>query len=63
MPLRVRGIVSGIAPLVNLGISAVVVFSYPGYAEAVHLWFAWWTFTVIIGIRMVFVVIFVKETE
>ena len=63
IPLRVRGLASGIATFVSLGTGALFVFFYVEYANLVQLWFAWWTFTAINIVGVVFVIIFIRETR
>lgn len=63
LPLRVKG--TGTAIIVTGSwISAVVVTgAYPVYAEHVNPWFAWWTFSVINLLAIVFVAVFIVETK
>ena len=63
IPLRVRGLASGTATFVSLGTGAVFVFFYAEYVGAVQLWFAWWTFTAVNIVGVVFVIIFIRETR
>ena len=63
IPLRVRGVGSGIATLVNWATAAIVTGFYLDYAERVKQWFAWWTFSVLNVVAILFVVIFVFETK
>ncbi len=63
IPLRVRGVGSGIAMFVNWGAAAVVTGLYLDYAKIVNLWFAWWTFSILNVAAIVFVVFFVFETK
>ena len=63
IPLRVRGVGSGIATFVNWGAAAIVTGFYLDYAEAVNTWFAWWTFSGLNVIAVGFVVVFVFETK
>ena len=63
IPLRVRGVGSGIATLVNWSTAAIVTGFYLDYAEKVKPWFAWWTFSVLNLLAVLFVVFFVSETK
>ena len=63
IPLRVRGVGSGIATLVNWSTAAIVAGFYLDYAERVKPWFAWWTFSVMNLLAVLFVVFFVSETK
>ena len=63
IPLRVRGVGSGIATLVNWSTAAIVTGFYLDYAEKVKPWFAWWTFSVLNLLAVLFVVFFVFETK
>ena len=63
IPLRVRGVGSGIAIFVNWGAAAIVTGFYLDYAEAVKTWFAWWSFSIVNAVAVLFVVLFVFETK
>ena len=63
IPLRVRGVGSGIATLVNWSAAAIVTGFYLDYAEKVQPWFAWWTFSVLNLISILFVALFLFETK
>ena len=63
IPLRVRGVGSGIATLVNWSTAAIVTGFYLDYAEKVKPWFAWWTFSLLNLLAVLFVVFFVSETK
>ena len=63
IPLHVRGIGSGIATFINWTAAAIVTGFYLDYAEAVNNWFAWWSFSVLNAIAIVFTIIFVFETK
>ena len=63
IPLRVRGVGSGIATLVNWSTAAIVTGFYLDYAQKVEPWFAWWTFSVMNLLAVLFVVLFVSETK
>lgn len=63
IPLRVRGVGSGIATLVNWLAAAIVTGFYLDYAERVKQWFAWWTFSVMNLLAILFVAFFVFETK
>ena len=62
-PLHVRGVASGVATFVNWGNAALVVGVYTSYAEAVTVWFAWWTFAFFNTAAVVFTVFFLRETK
>ncbi len=63
IPLRVRGVGSGIATFVNWGAAAIVAGLYLDYAKIVNVWFAWWTFSILNIAAIVFVIFFVFETK
>ena len=63
LPLQVRGVASGLASTVNWGTSALVVGLYIKYAAAVELWFAWWSFSAMNILCVVFAVFFIPETK
>ena len=63
IPLRVRGVGSGIATLVNWATAAIVTGFYLDYADKVKPWFAWWTFSILNLTAVLFVMFFVFETK
>lgn len=63
LPLQVRGVASGIATFTMWALASLVIGSYPSYATAVQLWFAWWTFSVVNFLSIVFVMFFIFETK
>ena len=63
IPLRVRGVGSGIATFINWATAAIVTGFFLDYVEAVHTWFAWWTFAAFNALAVVFVIFFVFETK
>ena len=63
IPLRVRGVGSGIATFVNWGAAAIVTGFYLDFAEAVNAWFAWWIFSALNVMAILFVMFFVFETK
>ena len=63
IPMRVRGIGSGIATLVNWSTAAIVAGFYLFYAKKVGAYFAWWTFSCFNLAAIIFVIIFVSETK
>lgn len=62
-PLRLRGLMSGIATLVNWGTAAAVVGSYASCSNTVGPWFVWWSFTLCNITAVIFTVFFLKETK
>lgn len=62
-PLRVRGVASGVATVINWGTAAVVAGIYPPFSDAVRPWFAWWTFTLLNISAVLFSIFFLKETK
>ena len=62
-PLQIRGIVSGIATALNWSFSAVITVSFDKYSHVVHPYGAWWTFSVISALSIVFVLVFLPETR
>ena len=62
-PLRVRGILSGIALFTNWGSAAFVTFFFPLYQNIVQPYGSWWTLTVITFFSIPFVIFFVPETK
>ena len=63
IPLRVREVGSGIATFINWGTAAIVTGFYLDFAETVNAWFAWWIFSVLNVMAVLFVAIFVFETK
>ena len=63
LPLKVRGVASGIASLVQWSTAALVTGVYLKFADAARPWFAWWTFAVLILLGIVFVAVFIPETK
>ena len=63
IPLHVRGFGNTLATFTNWGSAAIVLGFYFSYSEFVNLWFAWWTFSVINIIGVLFVAFFVPETK
>ena len=63
LPYQVRALGGSIASMAG-GISAVIVtFSFPSYVALVTPKFAWWTFTIIVILSMVFVVLYFPEAK
>ena len=62
-PLQIRGIVSGIATALNWSFSAIITVSFNKYSSVVHPYGAWWTFSVISALSIVFVLVFLPETR
>ena len=63
IPMRVRGAGVGIATFVNWLLAAIVTGGYKFYQEAVHPWFAFWSFGIVCLVALAFVFIFVPETK
>ena len=62
-PLQLRGVGSRIVTLINWTTAAIVTGFYLDYAERVKRWFAWWMFSVMNLLAVLFVVFFVSETK
>ena len=62
-PLRVRGILSGVATFVNWSTAAFVTGFFPVYQGAVQHYGSWWTLTGITLLSIPFVLIFLPETK
>ena len=62
-PLRVRGILSGMATTVNWSSAAFVTGIFPVYQGVVGHYGSWWTLTAITLLSIPFVVIFLPETK
>ena len=63
LPLRVRGVASGVISFLSWGTAAIVSGSYFNYSQAVKPWFAWWSFSLANLAGIVFVGFFVFETK
>lgn len=63
IPLRVRGPGVGIATFVNWFLVAVVTGGYKFYQDAIHRWFAYWSFGAVCLCALLFVAIFIPETK
>ena len=63
LPLRVRGVASGVISFLSWGTAAIVSGSYFNYSQAVKPWFAWWSFSLANLAGIVFVAFFVFETK
>lgn len=63
IPLRMRGIGSGLPNVIRWSAAALVTGIYLDYAEKVNPWYAWWTFSVLNLVCLVFVIFFVPETK
>ena len=62
-PLRVRGLLSGIATLVNWSSAAFVTGIFPVYQSVAQHYGSWWTLCVITALSIPFVLIFLPETK
>ena len=63
LPLRVRGVASGFASLMNWSFAALVTGTYLNFTEILEPWFVWWGYSLINLASVVFVVVFVFETK
>ena len=63
LPLKVRGVASGIGTVVQWATAALVTGVYLKWSDAVRPWFVWWTFAVLILLGIIFVVVFIPETK
>lgn len=63
IPIKVRGVASGMATIVNWASLALVIGVYLEYAELVQDWFAWWSFSVLNIVAVLFALIFIRETK
>ena len=63
LPLRMKGVSTGIIGVCAWLSAAVVTGIYPVYVDYVNSWFAWWTFAVINLMAIVFVAVFLVETK
>ena len=62
IPVRIRGIASGTATMVNWASAALVIGVYFQFSE-VGEWYVWWTFAVFNAVAVIFAVVFVRETK
>ena len=63
LPNRVRTLGGSIATLANWGFATIIIFAYPVYLDLVSPKFTWWTFSIIMGVSIVFVAVFVPEAK
>ena len=63
IPLRVRGAGVGIATFFNWLLVAIITGGYKFYQDAVHTWFAFWSFGAVCLLALLFVVFFLPETK
>lgn len=63
LPLRVRGVGTGIGTFVTWGLAALVVGSYLSYGSAVQLWGVWWTYAAVNLASVFFVLFCIYETR
>ena len=63
LPLRVRGIASGIVMLLNWSLASLVSGTYLDFTQLVKPWFVWWFYSLSNLLSIVFVVVFVFETK
>ena len=63
LPTQVRGVASGISTFVNWGTAAIVVGFYFNYAKVVKPWGAWWSFSLLNFLGVLFVIFFLPETK
>ena len=63
IPLRVRGAGVGIATFFNWSLVAIVTGTYKFYQDAVHPWFAYWSFGAVCLLALLFTVFFIPETK
>lgn len=62
-PLKVRGILSGVATAVNWLFAFIITMAFGQYQEAVQPYGGWWSFTILTLIGIPFVIIFLPETK
>ena len=62
-PLRVRGILSGVATFVNWSSAAFITGVFPMYQGVVQHYGSWWTLTAITFLSIPFVLLFLPETK
>ena len=63
LPLRVRGVASGVISFLSWGTATIVSGTYFNYTQVVKPWFAWWSFSLANLAGVLFVVFFVFETK
>ena len=63
LPLRVRGVASGIVMFLNWGLAVLVSGTYLDLTKLVKPWFVWWFYSLTNLLSVVFVVLFVFETK
>ena len=62
-PLKVRGIMGGIATAVNWSFATIVTLFFNDYQKAVHPYSAWWSFAFVVFLSIPFVIFLLPETK
>ncbi len=62
-PLKVRGVLSGVATTVNWSAASLVTGLFPVYQNTAHHYGSWWTLTAITLLSIPYVIIFIPETK
>lgn len=63
LPYQVRALGASIAMFFAASFVAILTFAFPSYVDLVGPKFAWWTFSIIMIIGIVFVVLFFPEAR
>ena len=63
LPMQVRGVAGGITALSDWGTAAIVVGFYLNYAKLVKPWGAWWSFSLLNFLGVLFVIFLIPETK
>ena len=62
-PLKVRGIMGGIATAANWSFATIVTMFFEDYEDRVHFYGLWWSFAFVTFLSIFFVLIFLPETK
>ena len=63
LPLRVRGVASGMASFLSWSFATLVSGTYLDFTELIKPWFVWWGYSLINLASVIFVIVFVFETK
>ena len=63
LPLRVRGLASSFATLLNWTFAFIITIAFNNYVKAVTAKFAWWSFSFVMAVSIPFVLFLLPETR
>ena len=63
LPSQVRTLGASIATFANWGFATIITFAFKPYSSLVTIKFTWWTFSLVMLISIIFVLLFLPETK